>query len=193
MTKLVITGNPGVGKHTSAKFIIQRIRSGRILDINKLAISQNAVLNKHNNKYGIEVDIKKLAKLLATQLSESKNLIIIVGHLAPYVLEPTGIDLVIVLRRSPYELIRVFEQRKYSLHKIRENVASEILGVSLYDSLQTFGKEKIAELDTTVKGPRDIANQILLLLHQKRTRKIGIVDWLSLVHKKGDLQKFLEY
>jgi adenylate kinase len=192
MTKLVITGNPGVGKHTSAKFIIQRIRSGRILDINKLAISQNAVLNKHNNKYGIEVDIKKLAKLLATQLSESKNLII-VGHLAPYVLEPTGIDLVIVLRRSPYELIRVFEQRKYSLHKIRENVASEILGVSLYDSLQTFGKEKIAELDTTVKGPRDIANQILLLLHQKRTRKIGIVDWLSLVHKKGDLQKFLEY
>jgi adenylate kinase len=192
MTKLVITGNPGVGKHTSAKFIIQRIRSGRILDINKLAISQNAVLNKHNNKYGIEVDIKKLAKLLATQLSESKNLII-VGHLAPYVLEPTGIDLVIVLRRSPYELIRVFEQRKYSLHKIRENVASEILGVSLYDSLQTFGKEKIAELDTTVKGPTDIANQILLLLHQKRTRKIGIVDWLSLVHKKGDLQKFLEY
>jgi adenylate kinase len=192
MTKLVITGNPGVGKHTSAEFVIQRIGSGSILDINKLAIGHNAVLNKHT-KYGIEIDTKKVAKLLATQLRESKNLIIIVGHLAPYVLEPTGIDLVIVLRRSPYELIKIFEQRKYSLHKIRENVASETLGVSLYDSLQTFGKEKIAELDTTVKGPRDIANQIVLLLDQKKTRKIGIVDWLSLVHKKGDLQKFLEY
>ena len=192
MTKLVITGNPGVGKHTSAKFVIQRIGSGSILDINKLAISQNAVLNKHT-KYGIEIDTKKVAKLLATQLRESKNLIIIVGHLAPYVLEPTGIDLVIVLRRSPYELIKIFEQRKYSLHKIRENVASETLGVSLYDSLQTFGKEKIVELNTTVKGPRHIANQIVLLLHQKKTRKIGIVDWLSLVYKKGDLQKFLEY
>jgi adenylate kinase len=192
MTKLVITGNPGVGKHTSAKFVIQRIGSGSILDINKLAISQNAVLNKHT-KYGIEIDTKKVAKLLATQLRESKNLIIIVGHLAPYVLEPTGIDLVIVLRRSPYDLIKIFEQRKYSPHKIRENVASEILGVSLYDSLRTFGKEKIAELNTTVKGPRHIANQIVLLLHQKKTRKIGIVDWLSLVYKKGDLQKFLEY
>ena len=192
MTRLVITGNPGVGKHTSAKFIIRMIGSGSILDINKLAISQNAVLNKHS-KYGIEVDTKKLAKLLATKLTESKDLVIIVGHLAPYVLEPTGVDLVIVLRRSPYELIRVFEERKYSLHKIRENVASEILGVSLFDSLQTFGEEKIAELDTTVKGPRDIATQILLLLRQKRARKIGIVDWLSLVHKKGDLQKLLEY
>jgi adenylate kinase len=192
MTRLVITGNPGVGKHTSAKFIIRRIGSGSILDINKLAISQNAFLNKHS-KYGIEVDTKKLAKLLATKLTESKDLVIIVGHLAPYVLEPTGIDLVIVLRRSPYELIRVFEERKYSLHKIRENVASEILGVSLFDSLQTFGKEKIAEADTTVKAPIDIASQILLLLHQKRARKIGIVDWLSLVHKKGDLQKLLEY
>ena len=192
MTRLVITGNPGVGKHTSAKFIIRRIGSGSILDINKLAISQNAFLNKHS-KYGIEVDTKKLAKLLATKLTESKDLVIIVGHLAPYVLEPTGIDLVIVLRRSPYELIRVFEERNYSLHKIRENVASEILGVSLFDSLQTFGKEKIAELDTTVKAPIDIASQILLLLHQKRARKIGIVDWLSLVHKKGDLQKLLEY
>jgi adenylate kinase len=192
MTRLVITGNPGVGKHISAKFIIRRIGSGSILDINKLAISQNAVLNKHS-KYGIEVDTKKLAKLLAAKLTESKDLVIIVGHLAPYVLEPTGVDLVIVLRRSPYELIRVFEERKYSLHKIRENVASEILGVSLFDSLQTFGKEKIAELDTTVKAPIDIASQILLLLHQKRARKIGIVDWLSLVHKKGDLQKLLEY
>jgi adenylate kinase len=174
MTRLVITGNPGVGKHTSAKFIIRRIGSGSILDINKLAISQNAFLNKHS-KYGIEVDTKKLAKLLATKLTESKDLVIIVGHLAPY------------------ELIRVFEERKYSLHKIRENVASEILGVSLFDSLQTFGKEKIAEVDTTVKAPIDIASQILLLLHQKRARKIGIVDWLSLVHKKGDLQKLLEY
>jgi adenylate kinase len=192
MTKLIITGNPGVGKHTSAKYVIQRLGSGSILDINKFAISHNAVLNKHP-KYGVEVDTKKLAKLLGIDLSEPKKFTIIVGHLAPYVLEPAGIDLVVVLRRSPYELRRTFEQRRYSLHKTRENVASEILGVSLYDSLQTFGKGKIAELDTTLKGPEDIASQIILLMHHKLPRKIGVVDWLSLVQKKGDLQKFLEY
>ena len=194
MTKLVITGNPGVGKHTSAKLVIQRIGPGSIIDINKLAISQKAILKRRRTKYGgIEVDTKKLAKMLATQLEESKGVILVVGHLAPYVLEPTRIDLVIVLRRSPYDLIRVFERRMYSLHKIRENLASEILDISLYDSLQTFGKEKIAELDTTLKAPGDTANDIVLLLHQKRKRKIGTVDWLSLVHKKGDLNKFLEY
>jgi adenylate kinase len=192
MTKLIITGNPGVGKHTSAKYVIQRLGSGTILDINKFAISHNAVLNKHT-KYGLEVDTKKLAKLLGIQLRQPKKFIIIVGHLAPYILGPAEIDLVIVLRRSPYELRRTFEQRKYSLHKTRENVASEILGVSLYDSLQTFGKDKIAELDTTIKRPGDVADQIILLMHHKIPRKIGVVDWLSLVHKKGDLQKLLEY
>src|SRR5918912_874085 len=191
-TKLVITGNPGVGKHTCARYVIQNIGSGSIVDINKLAISHNAVLDK-GSKYGLEVNTKKLAKLLANRLKKSRNPIIIVGHLAPYVLDPTAIDIVTVLRRSPYELIRIFEERNYPLAKIRENVASEIIGISLYDSIQSFGKEKIAELDTTARRPQDIAMQIVLLLKRKSNRKIGTVDWLSLVHKKGDLRKLLEY
>jgi len=191
-TKLVITGNPGVGKHTCAKYVLEKIGSGNIVDINKLAVSHNAILDK-DSQDGLEVNTKKLAKLLAGRLKESRSLTIIVGHLAPYVLDPTAIDIVTVLRRSPYELIRTFEERSYSLHKIRENVASEIIGVSLYDSIQNFGEEKIAELDTTAKRPEDIAMQIVLLLKRKSTKKIGIVDWLSLVHKKGDLCKLLEY
>ncbi len=191
-TKLVITGNPGVGKHTSAKSVIEKIGSGSIIDINKLAISHDAILNKHS-KYGLEVDTKKLAKLLALQLRGSRDLTIIVGHLAPYVLKRSDIDLVTVLRRSPYDLIRIFKQRKYSVDKIRENVASEIIGVSLYDSLRSFGKEKVAEVDTTSKKPEDVAMQIILALDQKIANEIGIVDWLSMVHEKGDLQKFLEY
>lgn len=191
-TKLVITGNPGVGKHTCAKYVLEKIGSGNIVDINKLAVSHNAILDK-DSQDGLVVNTKKLAKLLASRLNESRSLTIIVGHLAPYVLDPTAIDIVTVLRRSPYELIRTFEERSYSLHKIRENVASEIIGVSLYDSIQNFGEEKIAELDTTAKRPEDIAMQIVLLLRRKSTKKIGIVDWLSLVHKKGDLRKLLEY
>jgi adenylate kinase len=191
-SKLVITGNPGVGKHTCARYVIQNIGSGSIVDINKLAISHNAVLDK-GSKYGLEVNTKKLAKLLANRLKESRNPIIIVGHLAPYVLDPTAIDIVTVLRRSPYELIRTFEERNYPFAKIRENVASEIIGVTLYDSIQKFGKEKIAEIDTTAKQPDDIATQIVLLLKGKSTKRIGAVDWISLVHKQGDVSKLLEY
>ena len=191
-TRLVITGNPGVGKHTCAKYVVEKIGSGNIVDINKLAISHNAISDK-DSQHGLEVNTKKLAKLLASRLKESRSLMIIVGHLAPYVLDPTDIDIVTVLRRSPYDLIRTFEKRSYPLDKIRENVASEIIGVSLYDSIQNFGEEKIAELDTTAKRPEDIAMQVVLLLKRKSTKKIGTVDWLSLVNKKGDLRKLLEY
>ncbi|HYZ51245.1 MAG TPA: hypothetical protein VE593_10185, partial [Nitrososphaeraceae archaeon] len=93
----------------------------------------------------------------------------------------------------PYELVKTLEQRKYSLEKIRENVASEILGVTLYDALKRFGKNKIVELDTTGKTPEYIADKIILSIQQETVRQIGIVDWLSLVYTKGDVHNFLEY
>jgi adenylate kinase len=193
MIRLVITGNPGVGKHTSAEFIAEKIQGIKIIDINKFAIDKNAILGR-DRKYGIDVDVKKLSKLIDYELRTTTTRdFAIIGHLAPYVLKRSRIDYVVVLRRSPYELMKTLEQRKYSLEKIRENVASEILGVSLYDALKTFGKDKIVELDTTGKTPEYIADEIMLLLQRGGSGKIGIVDWLSLVYKKGDLHNLLEY
>ena len=113
-----------------------------------MRIDKNAILGR-DRKYGIDVDVKKLSKLIDYELRTTTRDFAIIGHLAPYVLKRSRIDFVVVLRRSPYQLMKTFEQRKYSLEKIRENVASEILGVSLYDALKTFGKDKIVELDTT--------------------------------------------
>jgi adenylate kinase len=101
--------------------------------------------------------------------------------------------LVVVLRRSPYAITSTLENRKYSTKKIKENVASEILGITFYDSVQCFGKEKVAELDTTQSTPVEICENIISLLNAKTTRKVGVVDWLSLVYEKGDVGRFLEY
>jgi adenylate kinase len=109
------------------------------------------------------------------------------------VLGTTGIDLVAVLRRSPYQLAKIFRQRKYTPMKMKENIAAEILGITLYDSVETFGKERVAEVDTTGKTPHDIAKDIVSKLQKKSRKQIGIIDWLSLVYEKGDAQKFLEY
>ena len=189
--KLAITGNPGVGKHTSVKFVSEKLGGVKIIDINKVIIDNNAfILN--DDQYGIEVNIKKTLKLITEELKKREDLIII-GHLVPYVVKPDIIDLIIVMRRSPYELIKTFEDRGYLPGKIRENVASEILGVSFYDALKTFGKNKIAEIDVTGKIPQQCAEEIVLLLQKKLKHEIGIVDWLSLVYEKGDVQKFLEY
>jgi adenylate kinase len=77
--------------------------------------------------------------------------------------------------------------------KMKENIAAEVLGITLYDSVETFGKERVAELDATGKTPQDIAKDIISNLQKKSRKQIGIIDWLSLVYEKGDAQKFLEY
>lgn len=169
------------------------MKGAKVIDINTVAIGNNAILRK-DDKYGIDIDVKKTRKLMVDELKKTSGDFVIVGHLAPYVLNPAKIDLVTVLRRSPYELTKTFKQRKYMQDKIRENVASEILGVSLYDALKTFGKRKITEIDTTAKMPQHIADEIILLLQKKKRKQVvGIVDWLSLIHERGDIQKFLEY
>jgi adenylate kinase len=190
--RLVITGNPGVGKHTSAKLIAKKFRGSKIIDINKVALINNAILDD-NDKYGISIDIKKVSKLIAQETKTNVEGLILVGHLAPYVIDPSRITIAIVLRRSPYELISVFQQRHYTPEKARENIASEILGVSLYDSVMSFGKDKIAEVDTTGEIPARTSAKIVSLLQKELRPQVGFVDWLSLVNKNGDLQRFLEY
>ncbi len=161
--RLVITGNPGVGKHTIAKFLVQRLIGAKIVDINKIAIDNDVMITK-KDRDNAEIDGKRLA-----------------------------IDLVVDLRRSPYELSRIFEERKYSDRKIKENIASEILDICLYDAVMTFGKDKITEFDTTGKRPQEITNKILLSLYKPSTRRLGTVDWLTPIYQKGDINKFMEY
>jgi adenylate kinase len=187
--RLVITGNPGVGKHTSAKIIAERI-SAEIVDINEVAIDNNATGKKTN--LGLDVDVKRLVRLLE-KLLKAKRDFVIVGHLAPYVLKPAGISLVAVLRRSPYELEKTLKKRGYSMNKVRENVASEILGTSLYDSLKTFGKRKVAEFDTTDKTPKETVDEILAALQKKQKSKLIGIDWLNFVSEKGDMRRFFKY
>ena len=185
--KLVITGNPGVGKHTSAKIIAEKT-DAEIIDINRVAIDNNAIAKKTDR--GIEVDVKKLGRLLAKSLKAKKDQVV-VGHLAPYVIKPAGISMVAVLRRSPYVLEKTLEKRGYDADKVRENLASEILGVSLYDSVKTFGKRKVVEFDTTGRTPQQTANEIIRALRKKP--KAAGVDWLAMVSEKGDMHKFFEY
>ena len=185
--RLVITGNPGVGKHTTA-FELKKILDLVLIDINDLAVQHHAFLQTPN----LEIDSRKIAAIIESKLGESQRTVI-VGHLAPYVLKREWIDLTIVLRRSPYAILSTLESRNYSVEKIRENVASEILGVILYDSVQCFGKEKIAELDTTQTTSTEICEKIISLIKGNTDGKIGVVDWLSMVNERGDVGRFLEY
>jgi adenylate kinase len=183
--KLVITGNPGVGKHTIAELFIKQDSSYNIFDISKFAIEKGFGEQVDED---IEVDTTKIKnEIKKSDLEKS----VIVGHLAPYVLDESNIDIVIILRKNPYDLIGIYEKRDYQKSKIKENTGSEILGVIANDSIAAFGKEKSFEIDTTKKTPEIILKEINNII---RNHEGGdIVDWLGLVEEKNEINKFFDY
>ena len=182
---LVITGNPGVGKHTIADLFVKQNSSYQIFDINKFAIEKG--LGEQTDD-GIEVDAKKLKNEIQ-KLNLEKSLI--VGHLAPYVLDESNIEFVIILRKNPYELIKIYEKRKYQNPKIKENSGSEVLGVIANDSITSFGKKKSFEVDATDKTPEIILKRIQDIMNNQESG--DIVDWLKLIEEKNEMNKFFDY
>jgi len=185
MIRIGITGNPGVGKHTIADLLSKKIKNSKIIDINKIILSNQAF-----NYETYEADLKKTRPFLLKELINDDN-VIVVGHLLPYVIKRKELDFIAILRKSPYSLLDVYEKRKYSNKKLQENILCEILGICFYDTLKVFGKLKISEIDTTSNDSEESVKQIIWNYDHKSKRQIGLVDWLDIIYKSGDNRKFL--
>ena len=127
---LVLTGSPGVGKHTVSEELA-KVLDYEIVDVNKEAIK--AGMPKRDDS--IDVDVEQMKGLLKGMLTEKS---LIVGHLAVYVISKTQVSKAIVLRKDPYELIQIYEKRNYTDEKKNDNLGSEILGTIAYDSIKNI-------------------------------------------------------
>ena len=181
---IVITGNPGVGKHTVSKNLA-KLMEYEILDVNKIAIDSGLFKTKSES---IDVDTSKLKKIIKSKIKKNS---LVVGHLAPYVLTKSQVEKAIVLRQSPYKLGSVYKKRKYSKEKTAQNLESEILGIVTFDSIKNFGSSKSFQVDTTSKTVEQITKKIVNILNNNDNG--DLVDWLSLILKKNDLKKFFSY
>ena len=177
---IVITGNPGVGKHTITKQIAKNLKLD-IIDINQIAKDEKLF---EKNEYTNDIDTTKLKKILKGRISE-KN--VIVGHLAPYVLDKNKVKVIIVLRRNPYDLISIYKKRKYTDKKIIENTGSEVLGIIAYDVINKF-QEKTFQINATKKSIQEIIDKVMKIISENRGNEE--VDWLGLVTENNDLKKF---
>jgi len=181
---LIITGNPGVGKHTIADEFLKN-EDYDLIDINKIAIESNCI---EKDEIGIQVDVQNLKNDL-NKIITKKSLI--VGHLAPYVVEKSNIGIVIILRKNPYKLEQVYKERGYSKEKIKENLGSEILGITAHDAISEFGTENTFQIDTTTKTPQEVVEKIQKIIQERDND--DSVDWLLEVNERDDLQKFFDY
>ncbi|MGI0017573.1 MAG: adenylate kinase family protein [Nitrosotalea sp.] len=181
----VITGNPGTGKHTIAKLVSEKLGLGMI-DINKVAIDQG--LFKKNNGV-LDVDVSKLKKIIDKKISEKS---ILVGHLAPYVISSKNVEMSIILRKSPYKLQSIYKKRNYAKKKSLENLGSEILGITHYDAVHQFGQKKTFQIDTSTRTISSTVKKAESVFRGARPNE-DKVDWLQLVLKKEDMQKFFPY
>lgn len=185
MLSKVITGNPGVGKHTVAKQLAKRL-SLDLIDINKVAIQEGVF---EEGKEPFDVDVKKLKKILEKIITKNS---LVVGHLAPYVVSRKQVKIAVVLRRDPYKLISVYEKRKYSHEKAIENLGSEILGVTYYDSINEFGSDRTFQMNTTGKSVSTIVKKIEEFFVNGVFQE-DEVDWLGMISEKNDLKRFFPY
>jgi len=185
MLSIILTGNPGVGKHTVAKLLAKRLGLD-LIDINKVALQKGIF---EENVGTLNVDVKKLKKTLKKLITKNS---LVVGHLAPYVVSRKQVKIAVVLRKDPYKLISIYEKRKYSHQKEIENLGSEILGVTYYDSINEFGSDRTFQLNATGKSVGSIVKKIRDLF----VKGIFIeeeVDWLGLITEKNDLKRFFPY
>ncbi len=188
---IVITGSPGVGKHTIAKEIERTWKISELIDINKTAIDAGLVEQGQDT---LDVDVNKLKKHLEPIVSDIPRLHwmgrtgLIVGHLAPYVLNAKSCHPCIVLRKNPYKLLDIYKKRGYTEKKMKDNLGSEILGIITNDAIKNFGQEKTFQVDTTDHTPKELAVRIHDIYYGEDNG--DNIDWLQLIQEKNDLKKF---
>lgn len=179
--RLLLTGTPGVGKHTVTRMFAEMSPSVTF-DLNEVA-RDNGLIEEDG-----AVDIPKLSQIMNENINKNtESPCVITGHLAPYVMSPDQVTRVIVMRRDPYELLEVYRRRGYSRQKSMENAGSEILDVIYHDSVQKFG-DLVKQL--TVTNYAETMRKAFTALIGDHDEK---VDWLKMIRKNGDLEKFFEH
>lgn len=192
MRAAVLTGSPGTGKHTAAGAVAAHLGLRRV-DLNSFA-AEHGLCEYDEASRTSDVD----AGLLAERLRGSGALgggCLVVGHLAPYVLDAGQVGAAVVLRRSPYELEKVYAERGYAWDKAAGNLGAEILGVAAHDAAALAGPDRTVQVDTTGKSPEETARAAALALGAAgggggAVPQCDRDDWLSLVAERGDLGRF---
>lgn len=151
MKVIAISGTPGTGKSTLARFLAKKLGFFR-LDLHSHYKEISTGYDKRNKCY--EVDGKKFTALVRRTIKEKEGKfpgIIIDTHIS-HKLPKRMIDLCIVLTCSDLkELEKRLKKRKYSKTKIRENLDAEIFQECLVEAKEKGHKVMINDTSKMIE------------------------------------------
>ncbi len=144
MIKVIcVSGSVGSGKTTYAKKLAKGLKY-RYIDVNKV-IDENKLKEKYDrSRKTYEVDVKKLNKALIKLIKESKENLVMDGHLSHY-LPKEYVSNVVILKCDLKKLRNRLKKRGYSEKKIRENLEAEIFDVCYEEAKELGHKIEVIE------------------------------------------------
>jgi adenylate kinase len=181
-----ITGSPGTGKKSVGKILADKLNF-HYLDLNKLAFEGGAILRGDPDDY--EVEPARLQMIVKNEIKDGA--IVICGHLVPHILAANEVDFIAILRCSPEELEKRYALRKYHWSKIKENISAELIDISFYDTIRSFGEEVSAEFNTTKRKAEDVATDVYLTYKGLKKKTLGEINWLSSPSTDDLVEKYL--
>lgn len=189
---ILITGTPCVGKTTVAKMVADRLNA-EYVNLTELALNKGLILCRDEQRDTWIVDENKMRSRIRRIIEKSdKESVVVDGHYAVRVVPKGLVTKIIVLRRNPMELRKLMEERGYKGNKLWENLASEILDVCLGEALNAHGTGKVCEVDATGKSAEEVTVEVMEVLSVQEKCRIGLVDWLGELERKGILEEYLK-
>jgi adenylate kinase len=189
---ILITGTPCTGKTTTAKKLTQKLNA-LYINLTEFANTRSLTTGEDKQRKTQIIDETKMRKKLTETINTTENTTIIIdGHYAAAVTPKQYTTHIFVLRRNPIELRKLMEKNGYQNTKLWENLAAEILDVSLTEALQEQEEDKVCEIDTTGKTPEAVATGILNVINKNKKCPIGKVDWLGMLEAQGLTNQYLK-
>ena len=166
---IALTGTPGTGKTTLSKKL-----NYNIVSINQ-SYPEISDGKNENGDWLINLD-KLLEKIEVAKYNNT----VFEGHVSHFL---EDLDLVIVLRCQPNKLQERLEERNYNQEKIRENIEAEALNIISEEAIDSYGEEKVFELDTSSSDLDESVNLLNDIINGniKSNKRIDysetIMDW----------------
>lgn len=125
------------------------------------------------------VDMDALSQAIMEVVEKSGGTLILDGHYSHELLDTNMVSHVFVLRKAPWKLIEVLQNRLYSYEKVWENLEAEIMGVIMQETIEQYPLEKLHELDTTDEEPEETVKEILQVINGEKTLSVEPIDWVA--------------